>query len=109
MPGMNGIDATREIHSDLPDIGVIGLSMHEEGELSASILASGAVAYVTKGGPPEALISAIRRATENKLNATPVVKRASRVVSRTIQAPLSLAADSNPSQGKPADITSRDA
>ncbi len=61
MPVLNGVEATREICRDFPDIKVIGLSMHEEGELSSAIRQAGAVAYVTKGGAPQALIQAIRK------------------------------------------------
>ncbi len=61
MPVLNGVEATVEVHRDMPDIKIIGLSMHEEGELSSAIRHAGAVAYVTKGGPPEALITAIRK------------------------------------------------
>lgn len=60
MPVVNGIDATRVIKQRLPKVHVVGLSMHAEGEMSSAILAAGADAYVTKGGPPEALINAIR-------------------------------------------------
>lgn len=67
MPVLNGIEATAEIHRDFPNIQVIGLSMHEEGELSSAIRQAGAVAYVTKGGPPEALVAAIRKAVGNKI------------------------------------------
>jgi len=62
MPVLNGVEATVEILRDMPDIKVIGLSMHEDGELSSAIRQAGAVAYVTKGGPPEALVAAIRKA-----------------------------------------------
>lgn len=60
MPVMNGIDATRAIKGQSPEVHVVGLSMHTEGEMSSAILAAGAAAYVMKGGPPEALINAIR-------------------------------------------------
>jgi PAS domain S-box-containing protein len=62
MPVLNGVEATAEIQRDMPEIKVIGLSMHEEGELSSAIRQAGAVAYVTKGGSPEALVAAIRKA-----------------------------------------------
>lgn len=61
MPVLNGVEATAEIRRDYPDTQVIGLSMHEDGELSSAIRQAGAVAYVTKGGPPEALVAAIRK------------------------------------------------
>lgn len=62
MPGLNGIDATRQIVSELPGIRVIGLSMHEEGEIAAGMREAGAVAYVAKGGPSDVLIASIRKA-----------------------------------------------
>ena len=62
MPVLDGIEATAEIHRDLPDVQVIGLSVHDKGRLSSSICQAGAVAYVTKGGPMEELIDAIHKA-----------------------------------------------
>jgi DNA-binding NarL/FixJ family response regulator len=60
MPGMDGIQATRIIHKELPGVLIIGLSMFQEGEQQAAMRAAGAVAYLTKTGPSEALIEAIR-------------------------------------------------
>ena len=60
LPLVNGFDATRRIVTECPDIRVIGLSMHEEPDMANSMLQAGAVAYLTKGGPIESLISAIR-------------------------------------------------
>jgi signal transduction histidine kinase/CheY-like chemotaxis protein/PAS domain-containing protein len=60
LPLVNGFDATQRIVSECPDIRVIGLSMHEEPEMANSMLQAGAIAYLTKGGPIESLISTIR-------------------------------------------------
>jgi DNA-binding NarL/FixJ family response regulator len=60
MPGMNGIQATRIIHSELPDVRIIGLSMFQTEELSAAMREAGAVDYISKGVPFEAIIAAIR-------------------------------------------------
>jgi CheY-like chemotaxis protein len=62
MPGMNGIQATEIIHAELPKVLVIGLSMFEENERAAAMKRAGAVAYVTKSGPADAVITAIREA-----------------------------------------------
>jgi DNA-binding NarL/FixJ family response regulator len=67
MPVLNGVEATKEIMRALPGTKVIGLSMHEEGELSSAIRQAGAVAYVTKGGPPQALLEAIRKAVDRSI------------------------------------------
>jgi signal transduction histidine kinase len=59
--GMNGIDATRVILSTNRNVKVIGLSMHIDGDVISSMRDAGAVAYLTKGGPSQDLIDAIRR------------------------------------------------
>ena len=60
MPGMDGIQATQIIHKELPRIRIIGLSMFQEGEQQAAMHEAGAVNYLTKSGPSETLIDAIR-------------------------------------------------
>lgn len=60
MPEMNGVDATRAIHAAFPSMQVIGLSMFEEDELAAMMRKVGAVAYLTKRGPADALLATIR-------------------------------------------------
>lgn len=60
MPGMDGIQATQEIHKELPDVRVIGLSMFQEKKQERAMREAGAVAYLTKSGPFDALIAAIR-------------------------------------------------
>jgi PAS domain S-box-containing protein len=66
MPRMNGIEATRLIHAELPDVQVIGLSMYEETELARTMLQAGAVNYLTKTGLSTALLTAIREAASRK-------------------------------------------
>lgn len=61
MPGMGGIEATRIIVEELPGIQVIGLSMHEGGTVSSSMLEAGAAAFLAKSDPFEDLLAAIRR------------------------------------------------
>jgi PAS domain S-box-containing protein len=60
MPDMNGIEATRAILAELPDTHVIGLSMYDEADRAAEMLAAGATAYLSKSGPANALLGAIR-------------------------------------------------
>jgi PAS domain S-box-containing protein len=60
MPGMNGIQATQIIHAEFPNIRVLGLSMFEEDEQAFAMRAAGAVGCLTKSGPADAIISAIR-------------------------------------------------
>ncbi len=60
MPVMNGIDATRILVKEMPGTRVIALSMHLEVEAASAMREAGAVAYLTKGGPSEDLVAAIR-------------------------------------------------
>ncbi|MGD1000846.1 MAG: PAS domain S-box protein [Candidatus Brocadiia bacterium] len=60
MPVMNGIEATRILSKELPEVKVIALSMHQERDTAEAMRQAGAVAYLTKGGPSEDLVAAIR-------------------------------------------------
>lgn len=60
MPGMDGVQATRLIHDEMPQVRVIGLSMFEEAEMAFLMREAGAVGYLSKNGPSDAMISAIR-------------------------------------------------
>ncbi len=59
MPGMNGIEATKIIHKEFPDICVIGLSMHDDAHAGEQICQAGATAYLNKDGPVEVIVQAI--------------------------------------------------
>lgn len=62
MPKLTGIEATRLITREMPDVRVIGLSMHEHEDMASAMQNAGAVNYLTKDGDVEALIRAIREA-----------------------------------------------
>lgn len=64
MPRMNGIEATRIIHREMPDISIIGLSMFEEADVANPMLEAGAVRYLVKTGPSNELIHAVRECAE---------------------------------------------
>jgi len=64
MPGMDGIEATRRIRAEYPQVQVIGLSMFEEGEPAATIRQAGAVDFLTKSGPAEGVLAAIRACSQ---------------------------------------------
>jgi len=61
MPGIDGVEATRTIHRELPDIRIIGLSMYEEADRSKAMIEAGASAYLSKSGKSDDLIATIRR------------------------------------------------
>jgi PAS domain S-box-containing protein len=63
MPVLDGIEATRAIHGELPATRIIGLSVFDDPDQPDAMRAAGAVAYVRKNDPPEALLAAIRGAS----------------------------------------------
>jgi DNA-binding NarL/FixJ family response regulator len=48
MRQMNGIEATHEIHRNLPHIRIVGLSTHDDENTALSMREAGAEAYFTK-------------------------------------------------------------
>ena len=59
MPEMDGIEATRRIHSAMPGVRVIGLSMHEDEHIARIMQAAGAEALISKTVSSAELIKAI--------------------------------------------------
>lgn len=60
MPKMNGIEATRKIKSEAPDVHIIGLSLHNEENIVRAMRSAGASAYLTKEEAFETLCATIR-------------------------------------------------
>jgi two-component system CheB/CheR fusion protein len=60
MPSMNGVEASLAIRRELPDVAIIGLSMHDRAQAGEAMLEAGAVAYFTKGENLDALLAGIR-------------------------------------------------
>ncbi len=59
MPGINGLEATRQIKSLKPNIKVLILSMHESNQYISQFLRSGASGYVLKDSAASELVGAI--------------------------------------------------
>jgi DNA-binding NarL/FixJ family response regulator len=59
MPELNGIEATRRIVRDCPEIRVIGLSVHDSMTYAARMLEAGACAYLLKDCDMEDLVREI--------------------------------------------------
>lgn len=62
MPGMDGIEATEKLVEMDSGVRVVMLTSYSEREKITQALAAGAVSYLTKDAPPEAVIRAIRSA-----------------------------------------------
>jgi DNA-binding NarL/FixJ family response regulator len=66
MPGLNGIEAARQIHKNHPEIKIIGLSMHSGKQFIQGMFKAGAFGYLLKDGDSDELITAITTVMENK-------------------------------------------
>jgi PAS domain S-box-containing protein len=60
MPRLDGLEATRRITTEFPDIKVIGLSMHAMEDMQPQMAAAGASRYLQKLTPGDVLFAAIR-------------------------------------------------
>jgi DNA-binding NarL/FixJ family response regulator len=73
MPGLNGIEATRQIKRDFPKTRVIALSMHVDERFVAEMLRAGAVGYLCKKCDADELVSAIRTAAGGQTYLSPSI------------------------------------
>jgi DNA-binding NarL/FixJ family response regulator len=64
MPEMDGLEATRAIKHQRPEIGVLMVTMHENRDYMLEATKAGAAGYVLKDAPRNELISAVRRAVD---------------------------------------------
>jgi len=60
MPGLNGIQATVQLRSTMPETRILILTMHHDAAYERSAAAAGASGHVVKDATPERLLAAIR-------------------------------------------------
>jgi two-component system response regulator NreC len=66
MPGMNGLDATKKLKQQQPDMAIITLTRHSDDAYLQELLRAGALGYVLKQSAPEELLHAIRAAAKGE-------------------------------------------
>jgi DNA-binding NarL/FixJ family response regulator len=71
MPGLNGLDALKQLRSQRPGLPVLVLSIHPEEQYAVRVLRAGASGYLTKESAPDELISAIRKVSMGGKYVTP--------------------------------------
>ena len=76
MPGMSGLDATREIRQRFPSVNVVIVTMHERDDYFFEALRAGASGYVLKGADIEELLSAVRAAYRGEVYLQPSASKA---------------------------------
>lgn len=77
LPGMNGLQATRQIIADSPHTAVLMLSMHTEGTWVRQAIEAGAKGYVLKNAMDLELGAAIRKVAAGETVFDPQVERRS--------------------------------
>lgn len=80
MPGMGGIEATRRIKEEYPQVAVLVLTAHDDDEYVFALLQAGANGYLLKTAEADELVKAIRTVMSGQLALTPAV--AGKVVSQ---------------------------
>src|SRR5512139_11945 len=75
MPLLNGLEATRQIKHDCPQVKVLILTMHENEEYIRQALANGAMGYILKDAAARDLLGAIRSVYHGETVLSPAITR----------------------------------
>ncbi len=75
MPKLSGVEATRRIKAECPEVGVLVLTAHDDDEYIFALLQAGANGYLLKTAETEELVKAIRAAHAGQSALDPSVAR----------------------------------
>lgn len=73
MPGINALDALKQLRAEYPSLPVLILSMYPEEQYAMRFLKAGASGYLTKSSAPDELISAIKKVSQGKKYISPAL------------------------------------
>lgn len=73
MPGLNGIVLTRRLASELPSVGVLVLTLHEDRGFVRQVFDAGARGYVLKRSASQYLVQAVRAVAAGSLYVDPAI------------------------------------
>jgi DNA-binding NarL/FixJ family response regulator len=73
MPEMDGIEATRILHREMPHVGIIFCTMFEDDEFVFAGLKAGGRGYILKESDPETMLRAIRAVAHGESLLSPTV------------------------------------
>ena len=66
MPGLDGLEVISQLQALHPELPILVLTMHEEGQYVVRAIQAGAMGYLTKQSAPEQLVTAIRKIHEGQ-------------------------------------------
>lgn len=75
MPGLNGIEATRQIKKRFPEVNVLILSVHSQEEYIYQTLRAGASGYLLKRTAPAEMFTAIRAVCQGQFFLSPSISQ----------------------------------
>ena len=75
MPGLNGLEATRQLKKRFPEIKIIILTMHDKEEYVLQTLRAGASGYLVKKAAPDDLVLAIKSVYRGESFLSPSISR----------------------------------
>ena len=75
MPGMGGMEATKRIKSQYPDVQVLALTMLEDERYFFEIIQAGASGFIVKGALPDELLVAVRSVAAGNVYLYPTVAK----------------------------------
>ena len=75
MPGLNGLETTRQLKKKFPNMKILILTMHDNEEYIFETLRAGASGYLIKRSAPNELISAIQSVYRNESFLSPAISK----------------------------------
>jgi len=112
MPEMDGLEATRTIKAERPEVSVLVVSTHENPDYLFEALKAGAAGYVLKDAPKRRLVDAVRRVLngESPLNQELAARLIQRLAKEMAARPAQPAPTTHPPTAKPptAELTPRE-
>jgi NarL family two-component system response regulator LiaR len=73
MPDLDGVEATRTLHREMPHMGIIFCTMFEDDEKVFAGLKAGGRAYILKDADPETMLRAIRAVANGESLLSPAI------------------------------------
>lgn len=73
MPDLDGVEATRTLHREMPHVGIIFCTMFEDDEMVFAGLKAGGRGYILKDSDPETMLRAIRAVAHGESLLSPAV------------------------------------
>ena len=75
MPGMTGVEATRQIRSRFPGVRILILTAYDDDPYVFALLRAGADGYILKSAPAEELVRAVRSVAAGQTALSPEIAR----------------------------------